>query len=62
MTITVLPTAIEWIGRDRLGFSAMYYLLQNIPSLLDYGTANDVVLALARLLVVVYYSITWITQ
>ena len=42
MTITVLPTAIEWIGRDRLGFSAMYYLLQNIPSLLDYGTANDV--------------------
>ena len=38
MTTTVLPTAIEWIGRDRLGFSAMYYLVQNIPSLIEQKT------------------------
>ena len=38
MATTVLPTAIEWIGRDRLGFSAMYYLVQNVPSLLAQET------------------------
>ena len=38
MSTTLVPTAIEWIGRDRLGFSAMYYLVQNVPTLLEYGT------------------------
>ena len=38
MSTTLLPTAIEWIGRDRLGFSAMYYLVQNVPTLLEQGT------------------------
>jgi hypothetical protein len=40
MATTVLPTAIEWIGRDRLGFSAMYYLVQNVPSLLAQETIS----------------------
>ncbi len=35
---TILPIAIEWIGRDRdsLGFSAMFGLLGNMPSLFEY--------------------------
>ncbi len=40
MATTVLPTAIEWIGRDRLGFSAMYYLVQNVPSLIERKTIS----------------------
>ena len=40
MATTVLPTAIEWIGRDRLGFSAMFCLVHNMPSLFEHGTIS----------------------
>jgi len=32
---SVLPTALEWIGRDRQGFSAMYDVIREHPMLLD---------------------------
>ena len=32
---TVLPNAIEWIGRDEQGYSAMFDFVQNFPYLLD---------------------------
>ncbi|KAL3756918.1 hypothetical protein ACHAWU_005922 [Discostella pseudostelligera] len=41
MPATTLPSVVEWIGRDRLGFSAMYCLVQNIPSLLEYQDAQN---------------------
>ncbi len=36
MSAAVFPSVIECIGRDRLGYSAMYALIQNFPSLLEY--------------------------
>lgn len=30
-----LPTAIGWIGRDELGFSLMYELIQSLPGFFD---------------------------
>jgi hypothetical protein len=41
MPATTLPSVVEWIGRDQLGFSAMYCLVQNIPSLLEYQDAQN---------------------
>jgi len=32
VAMSVLPTAIAWIARDRLGFSTLYYLLHDMPS------------------------------
>jgi hypothetical protein len=31
LDVKVLPDAIEWIGRDDIGFSAMYNLLRSDP-------------------------------
>jgi hypothetical protein len=36
MPAAVFPSVIEFIGRDRLGYSAMYALIQSFPSLLEY--------------------------
>lgn len=38
MPMTVFPSLIEWIGRDRLGYSAMNCLVRNFLSLLDHQT------------------------
>jgi Ran GTPase-activating protein (RanGAP) involved in mRNA processing and transport len=38
MAEALMPNVIEWIGRDRLGFEAIYYLLQNRPTLLKVST------------------------
>ena len=35
MPVSVLPTAIEWIGRDNLGYSLMFCCVQSIPALLE---------------------------
>ena len=32
---SVLPTAVEWIGRDNLGYSLMFCFVQSIPALLE---------------------------
>ena len=40
--VSVFPSLIEWIGRDRLGFSAMHCLVQCFPSLLGHLTGPDV--------------------
>lgn len=42
MPVTVFSSVIEWIGRDRLGFSAMYCLLQKVPSLLAHQSQPEV--------------------
>jgi Ran GTPase-activating protein (RanGAP) involved in mRNA processing and transport len=34
MPLSVMPSAIEFIGRDRIGYSVMYSLVQSMPSLL----------------------------
>jgi hypothetical protein len=31
LDVTVLPDAMEWIGRDSIGFSVMYNLLRSNP-------------------------------
>ena len=36
MTTTMLPSAIEWIGRDKFGFSLMYDVIRAIPTLLKF--------------------------
>jgi hypothetical protein len=35
MRESMLPFAIEWVGRDDLGFSLMYFVVQELPTLLD---------------------------
>ncbi len=35
-TTTMLPSAIEWIGRDKFGFSLMYDVIRAIPTLLEF--------------------------
>ena len=35
MPVSVLPTAIEWVGRDNLGYSLMFCCVQSIPALLE---------------------------
>ena len=32
---STLPSALEWIGRDTLGFSLMYNVVRGIPKLSD---------------------------
>ncbi len=43
MHATVLPNAIEWIGRDERGYSAMFDFVQNFPYLFDVscGKSSD---------------------
>ena len=41
MPVTVFPSLIEWIGRDRLGYSVMHSLVQGFPSLLSHLTGSD---------------------
>ena len=36
MTTTMLPSAIEWIGRDKFGFTLMYDVIRAIPTLLKF--------------------------
>ena len=36
MTMTMLPSAIEWIGRDKFGFTLMYDVIWVIPMLLEF--------------------------
>jgi len=38
--VRILPSAMEWIGRDDLGFSAMYHLLRGHPQL--YSSSLDI--------------------
>ena len=33
MSTTILPNAMEWIGRDRLGYSAMFEFCRSVPAL-----------------------------
>ena len=33
---TVLPNAIEWMGRDELGYSAMFEFVRGIPTILNW--------------------------
>ena len=33
METTILPNAMEWIGRDRLGYSAMFEFCRSVPAL-----------------------------
>ena len=33
MATTILPNAMEWIGRDRLGYSAMFEFCRSVPAL-----------------------------
>jgi Ran GTPase-activating protein (RanGAP) involved in mRNA processing and transport len=35
MSRSTLPSALEWIGRDALGFSVMYKVVRGIPTLLE---------------------------
>jgi Ran GTPase-activating protein (RanGAP) involved in mRNA processing and transport len=39
--VAVFPSLMEWIGRDRLGYSAMHCLVQSFPSLLGHLTGPD---------------------
>ena len=39
--VTFFPSLIEWIGRDRLGYSAMNCLVRNFPSLRNHQTRSD---------------------
>jgi hypothetical protein len=32
----MLPSAIEWIGRDKFGFTLMYDVIWAIPTLLEF--------------------------
>ena len=41
MPVAVFPSLIEWIGRDRLGYSAMHCLVQSFPSLFGHLTGPD---------------------
>lgn len=36
----VLPTALEWIGRDEIGFSLMYDVVRSLPTLFDVSNNN----------------------
>jgi len=36
MAESLMPCVIEWIGRDRPGFEAMYYLLLNDQRFSNY--------------------------
>lgn len=40
MGTSTFPHGIEWIGRDRLGFSAMFYLFRSMPWLINAGTGH----------------------
>ena len=40
MAETMLPIAISWIGRDRVGLSAMFNLLRSKPSLIPMNTSR----------------------
>ena len=37
--VTILPSAIAWMGRDGLGFSTLYHLVRGMPSLFLYQAA-----------------------
>lgn len=41
MNTVVLPSAIEWIGRDRQGFLTMFYLFRCMPWLLNTSINHD---------------------
>ena len=41
MPVTIFPSLMEWIGRDRLGYSAMHCLVQSFPSLFGQITGPD---------------------
>ncbi len=36
--MTSIPSVIGWIGRDCVGFSAMYHLLRSMPWLVELNT------------------------
>ena len=38
MAVPILPDAIEWIGRDSVGFSLMYHVTRAIPALFEKNT------------------------
>jgi hypothetical protein len=40
MAETILPNAISWIGRDRVGLSVMFNLLRSKPSLIPKNTSR----------------------
>ena len=40
MAETILPSAISWIGRDRVGLSAMFNLLRSKPSLIPKNASR----------------------
>ncbi|KAL7426459.1 hypothetical protein ACHAXH_000989 [Discostella pseudostelligera] len=42
LAMTIIPSAICWIGSDRVGFSAMYLLVRSMPWLLDSKTKPSV--------------------
>ncbi len=51
MDTKLLPQAIQWIGRDELGFSLMHQFIRDIPSLFEIKTkpkANATTVAQAR--------------
>lgn len=35
MEVRVIPTALSWIGRDRLGYALMFHYLHSMPWLLE---------------------------
>jgi hypothetical protein len=41
METTVLPNAIEWIGRDPIGFSVMFHLFRCTPWLINSAIHHD---------------------
>ena len=38
MELNILPHAVSWIGRNNIGHSLLYRLVNSMPSLLEYGS------------------------